>query len=141
MNNQELIQKVHQAVYQQIQARGYAAPVDVLLDLGVLTKEKVEDWRFGRVPFLERVCNMNLHKLTFLMKEYHSFARKSGYEPSVTVYKKWGKGRKFTLRFSKSGEPAIEKSYSTHYVDKNRVKKAGKPSEKPGQLKPETMEK
>jgi hypothetical protein len=38
MNNEELTKKVHSAMYQQCQERGFAAPVDVLMDLGVLQK-------------------------------------------------------------------------------------------------------
>ena len=45
----ELIGKVHSAVYHQCQQRGYAAPADVLVDIGVLPKQKYEDWRFGKV--------------------------------------------------------------------------------------------
>ena len=40
--------------------RGYAAPVDVLMDIGVLSKQDYENWRFGKVPYLERVCKINL---------------------------------------------------------------------------------
>ena len=37
-NDRELIGKVHSAMYQQCRKRGYAAPVDVLMDIGVLSK-------------------------------------------------------------------------------------------------------
>lgn len=49
----ELIGKVHSAVYHQCQQRGYAAPADVLVDIGVLPKQKYEDWRFGKVRYME----------------------------------------------------------------------------------------
>ena len=35
MNEKELIGKVHSTVYHQCQRRGYAAPVDVLMEVGV----------------------------------------------------------------------------------------------------------
>ncbi len=38
MNDKELIGKVHSAVNHQCQRRGYAAPVDVLMEIGVLPK-------------------------------------------------------------------------------------------------------
>lgn len=38
MNDGELIGKVHSSMYHQCQKRGYAAPVDVLMDIGVLPK-------------------------------------------------------------------------------------------------------
>lgn len=123
MNDKELIGKVHASVYRQCKSRGYAAPVDVLIDVGVLTKEKYEDWRFGRVPYLEMVCNINLRKLSFIMGQIRSYAAKNRYKPSYTYYKQWGVKKKqgarktVPLRFSKSGNPEIERAYATHYVD------------------------
>lgn len=127
MNEKELVGKVHSAVYHQCQKRGYAAPVDVLMDIGVLPKDKYEDWRFGRVPYLEQVCNINLHKLSFIMGQIRSYAKKSGYKPSFTYYKRWGVKKKngvrqtVPLRFSKSGAPEIERVYATHYVDEKQI--------------------
>ena len=45
MKDSELVGKVHSAVYHQCQRRGYAAPVDVLMEIGVLQKQKYEDFR------------------------------------------------------------------------------------------------
>lgn len=55
MTEKELIGKVHSAVYHQCQRRGYATPVDVLMEIGVLPKQKYEDWRFGRIELLQAV--------------------------------------------------------------------------------------
>lgn len=74
MTEKELIGKVHSAVYHQCQRRGYATPVDVLMEVGVLPKQKYEDWRFGRIDYLERVCTVNLRKLSFIML-LHLFLR------------------------------------------------------------------
>ena len=82
MNDKELIEKVHNAMYQQCQRRGYAAPVDVLMDIGVLPKKKYEDWRFGRVLFLESVCTVNLRKLSFIMSQMRAYAKKADLKPS-----------------------------------------------------------
>ena len=127
MNNADLIPKVHNAMYQQCQKWGYAAPVDVLMDIGVLPENKYEDWRYGRVPYLESVCTVNLSRLSFIMKQMRVYAEKAGLKPSFCYYKQWGtkknKGQRQTvqLRFSKSGNPEIEKSYATHYVDLERT--------------------
>lgn len=129
MNDKELIGAVHSAMYQQCQRWGYAAPVDVLMEIGVLPKEKYEDWRRGRIDYLERVCTVNLRKLSFIMREIRAYAQKSGLKPSVTVYKQWavkkksGQGHKpvIRLRFSKSGDPDIERWYSTHFVDAKKI--------------------
>ena len=45
--------KVADAMYRQCHSRGFAAPVDVFMDIGVLDKGRYDDWRMGRVPFLE----------------------------------------------------------------------------------------
>ena len=129
MKDGELIGKVHSAMYYQCQKRGYATPVDVLMDIGVLQKKKYEEWRFGRISFLEAVCSVNLRKLSFVMHQMRVYAQKSGMKPSFCYYKRWavkkknGQGHKpvIPLRFSKSGDPNVEKWYATHFVD---VKKA-----------------
>ena len=131
MNNQELTAKVHSAMYVQCRKRGYAAPVDVLMDLGVLPKQKYEDWRFGKVDYLERVCNVNLHKLSTIMHEMRVYAKKVGLKPSFCYYKRWGVKKKggqghkpvIPLRFSKSGAPEIERAYATHFVDSRQIAK------------------
>ena len=45
------------------------------------------------------------------------------FEPSLTVYNKYGKGSKQKLRFSKSGDFNIEKAYSTHFLNKYQIEK------------------
>jgi hypothetical protein len=35
--------------------QGFVSTVDVLIDMGRLARKDYEDWRMGRVPFLERV--------------------------------------------------------------------------------------
>ena len=130
MTESELIGKVHSAVYHQCQQRGYAAPVDVLIDVGVLPKQKYEDWRNGKVPYLEQACICNLKKLSFIMSQIRKYAMKSGLKPSYCYYKQWGtkkksgQGRKpvIPLRFSKSGKEDIERAYATHFVDVKQIK-------------------
>ncbi|NLY03000.1 MAG: IS1595 family transposase [Rhodopirellula sp.] len=45
-----------------IDTKGYVAPVDLLLQMKRITNEQYEDWRFARVPYLERVCSGSLGK-------------------------------------------------------------------------------
>ena len=127
VKDSELIGKVHSAVYHQCQKRGYAAPAEVLVDIGVPTEQKYEDWRFGKIPYLEQACTCNLWQLSFIMKQIRSYAKKAGLKASFCYYKWWGvkkkHGRKAVihLRFSKSGTPEIEKAYATYYVDPVRI--------------------
>ena len=129
MNNADLIKKVNASMYQQCQRRGYAAPVDVLMDIGILPKQKYEDWRFGKVDYLERVCTANLNKLSSVRHQMRVYAKKADLKPSFCYYKRWGvkkkggQGKKpvIPLRFSKSGDPEIEKWYATHFVDTKQI--------------------
>lgn len=94
-----------------------------------IAKKKYEDWRFGRVSYLESVCTVNLHKLSFIMHQMRVYAQKTGLKPSFTCYKQWGvknkseQGRRpvIPLRFSKSGNPEIERWYATHFLDLKRI--------------------
>ena len=90
MNDKELIGKIHSSVCRQCQRRGYVAPVDVLMDVGVLPKQIYEDLRFGRVVYLERGCAVNLRKLSFIMHQMRVCAQKTGLKPSFCSYKQWG---------------------------------------------------
>ena len=89
MNNGELVGKVCSSMYRQCRERGYATPVDVLMEIGVLPKKKYEDWRCGRIPYLESVCTVNLHKLSFVMHQMRVYAQKSGLKPSFCCYQRW----------------------------------------------------
>lgn len=87
------------------------------MKIGVLSTKDYEDWRFGRVPYLEKVCKTNLSKLSFIMKELRAYAMANHLKPSWTAYNQWGiKGKKIPLRFSKSSDSVIEEAYATHYV-------------------------
>ena len=129
ITEKELIGLVHHSMYQQWERRGYAAPVDTLRECGVLPKKAYEEWRFGKVPYLEKVCIVNLHKLSFIMHQMRVFAKKNQWTPSFCYYKQWGIKKKdgqghkpvIPLRFSKSGEAEIERWYATHFVDKKKI--------------------
>lgn len=76
MEKRELIGKIHSAVYHQCQQRGYTAPADVLVDIGVLPKQKYEECRFGKVQYLEQVCTCNLKSFLLLWARYELVRRK-----------------------------------------------------------------
>lgn len=118
MSNQELKNKVRSAADHILSKDNYISPIGLLLQLGILKKEDYEEWRKGNVPYLEKVCHVNLNKLSTIMAELRYIARDRNLKPSETAYKKWGKGVKRDLQFSKSGNPNIERAYQTHYVKK-----------------------
>ncbi len=92
------------------------APIDVFVEMKLLTPEAVEDWRRGRVPCLERVITCNLSAAGRILRILRMHVHDLRLQPSVTVYCRQRKGPKSRLRFSKSGEAPIEEAYSRHFV-------------------------
>jgi len=94
----------------------FVAPVEVFVGMGLLTRERLEDWRRGRVPYLERVINCNLPRLSRVLRILRFHAHDLNLKPSMTVYMRWGKGPKQRLRFTRTGDPNLEEAYSRHFV-------------------------
>ncbi|MEC5425457.1 hypothetical protein QGM71_18410 [Virgibacillus sp. C22-A2] len=116
MSKKKIEQRVRRHASELVQEKGYVSPVDLLVKMERLTPKQVEDWRFKRISYLERVAVGNLSKLNHSLKFLRDFAKEQNLKPSSTTYKSWGKGPKKILRFSKSGNPYMEEIYSTHYV-------------------------
>ena len=122
MNRQDLKKKVPQLATKIVAKQGYISAVDLFIGLGKLKYSDYENWRFKKVPYLEKVIEGNLNNLSFIMKLLRQFAVKLKLKPSKTVYNSWGKGPKIKLRFSKYGRPGVEDGYSTHYVTSKFIK-------------------
>ncbi len=123
MNNSDLEKKIKDVICDLSDKQGYISSVGILMKLNYLTRTDYEKWRFGKIEYLERVCQVNLGKLTTINQLIKQISRKMNFEPSVTVYNKFGKGPKTRLRFSKSGADSIEKAYSTHYINKYQIER------------------
>lgn len=116
MSKSDIEVKAVSAAYFALKKQGYVSAIDVFMGMGILSKEDHDSWRFGRVPYLEKVVQSNLSKISQVMKSFRIWSAEQELKPSETVYRKWGKGSKHDLRFSKTGNPKIEKAYRTHYV-------------------------
>jgi len=91
-------------------------PIDVLVGMHLLTAEKVQDWRRGRIPYLERVIDCNLTRLSRLLRILRFHVHDLNLVPSTTDYQRHGKGRKQRLRFTKTGDARLEVAYATHFI-------------------------
>ena len=114
-NRNALEQRVVKAAEAALAAKGYASPIDVLVGIGWLDASKLEQWRRGQVDYLERTVQTNLSRISEAMKLFRSWAAERGLSASETSYVARSPRRQ-TLRFSKSGDPAIEALYRTHWV-------------------------
>lgn len=114
-NLEKLEQRVVRAAEGALAERQYVSAIDVLVGVGWLAPTHVAAWRQGRVDYLERVVQANLSRVSTAMKLFRGWAVRSGLRPSETAYVARTRDRR-TLRFSKSGEPGIERNYRTHWV-------------------------
>jgi hypothetical protein len=116
LNRVELVASMNRVSTELLREKGFISFVDILIYMGKLTKEDHESWRMRRIPYLERVIKLNLSQLSYLLRAFGQSAVKGRLQPRKTAYVSWGKGPKQPLRFSKSGHPAIEAAYATHFV-------------------------
>lgn len=115
-NESKLETRVHRATEAALLRRQYVSAIDVFCGMGLLAPSQVDSWRKGRVDFLERVIQGNLKKISLSMAIFRRWATKKGLKPSETQYVRHSRAGNIALRFSKSGDPGIEKSYRTHFV-------------------------
>jgi hypothetical protein len=94
----------------------YVSAIDVLTGSALVAPVHVDAWRKGRVDFLEGVIQANPERISLAMEIFRQWPREKGLKPSETRYVRHGRGATIDLRFSKSGDPDIEKNYRTHYV-------------------------
>ena len=134
-NRAALADRVVRAAEESLAGQGYAAPIDVLVGIGWLSSSAVQRWRQGQIDFLEREVQANLSRVSEAMHCFQSWATKKGLHPSETRYVARAPTRP-ALRFSKSGQPSVERQYCTHWVspelsDKRRQKLAEKANRAP----------
>lgn len=88
----------------------------MLVRTDILAPKDLEDWRSGRVPYLERVVRGSLSHLSRLLRILGFHCYELNLVASQTAYVRWGKGPRTQLRFTKTGEPRLEEIYSRHFV-------------------------
>lgn len=108
--------RIVRAVAEILEQGNVVTPIAIFSKMGLLSPKMVEDWRFGHVPYLEKVLQCNLSKAGRILRILRLHAHALNLKPSQTIYKKLGRGRKLTLRFSKTGDPNLEEAYSRHFI-------------------------
>jgi hypothetical protein len=114
--NDPMFPRLERAVAAILEKGKVVTPVDVLVRMNLLAPDHLEAWRRGRVSYLERVINCNLSRLSRVLRILRFHAHDLNLVPSVTVYRRWTKGPKQRLRFTKSGDPKLEEAYARHFV-------------------------
>jgi hypothetical protein len=114
-NRRKLHHRIRQAAETALSEKKYVSAIDVLVGIGWLAPGNVDAWRQKRIDYLERVINANLSRISEAMHLFRSWATAKKLAPSETAYVARQPGRP-ALRFSKSGDPGIERQYRTHWI-------------------------
>jgi len=134
-NKVQLADRVAKAAEAALAAKSFVSATDILVGIGWLDPGAVERWRRGQMDCLEGAVQANLSRVSEAMRLFRVWATAKGLFSSPTEYVARTPQRQ-TLRFSRSGNAAIEASYRTHWVspelsEKRRERLAEKASRAP----------
>ncbi|GGI33461.1 hypothetical protein GCM10010987_74500 [Bradyrhizobium guangdongense] len=114
-NKVPLADRVAKAAEAALDARQFASAIDILVGIGWLDLEAVERWRRGQVECLEEVVRIDLPRISEALRLFRSWSVAQGLLATRTEYVARTPHRQM-LRFSRSGNPAVEEAYRTHWV-------------------------
>ena len=114
-NKAQLADRVARAAEAALAAKSFVSATDILVGIGWLDPGAVERWRRGQIDCLEGAVQANLSRVSEAMRLFRIWATAKGLFASPTEYVA-RTPRRQTLRFSRSGNAAIEASYRTHWV-------------------------
>ena len=115
MSRGSLNRRVTQAAEAVLAEQRYVSAADVLVGLGWLTASHIDRWRQGRIESLESVTPVEPNKILAALAAFQSWAQDRRLSPSETEYVARTRDRR-PLRFSVSGDAAVEREYRTHWV-------------------------
>ncbi len=86
--------------------------IDVFVSVGMLEKKKMEAWKAGHIPYLEKVLNGSLSKLNRVLRILRFHVHDLNLRPQKHIVR----NEKNILRYSKTGDPKLEDAYSLEYA-------------------------
>jgi hypothetical protein len=107
-NRKMLADRIVEAAEGTLAVQNYVSPIDVLLGIGWLDPGAVKRWRQGQIDCLEGSLQTSLPRISEAMELFRSWTGRRGLLPSETHYVARTPQRP-TLRFSRSGDPTIER--------------------------------
>lgn len=114
-HRKRLEQRVARAAEEALEERKFVRPIDVLTGLGWLHPVQLDPWRQRRVDDLEQLVQVGPEKIALAMELLRRWATARGLKPSEAEYLSRSRGRE-RLRFSASGDEAIERAFRTHWL-------------------------
>jgi hypothetical protein len=114
-NRRPLAERVTEAAEASLAAQNYASPFHMLLDLGWLDPNSARRWQQGQVACLEDVMQVNPARIAEAMVLLRSWAAAKGLPPTEAQYSARSPQRP-ALRFTRSGDPDLERQFRTHWL-------------------------
>jgi hypothetical protein len=109
-NRIALADRIAKAAEAALAAQGHASPIDVFVGIGWLGGGAPERWRRGQIDCIEAAVQTSLPRVLEALTLLQSWAMQRGLSPNQADYVARTPERQ-TLRFSRSGESAIEARY------------------------------
>jgi hypothetical protein len=94
----------------------YVSAIDVLCGMGLLASRSVDEWRKGRIDFLEREIQGHPNKISLAMELFQEWAQENGLRPIETAYIRSSRTGTVDLRFTASGDLDWERRFRTHFI-------------------------
>lgn len=133
MTPSKLEQRVTQAAEAALAQQRFVSAIDILLGLRWLAPSHVNLWQQGRIESLEDLIQTNPDKVVAAMAAFERWARDRGLNQSEIDYVARTRDRR-RLRFSASGDDAMERAYRTHWVSPDLSQRATERQSKPPEL-------
>jgi len=108
-------ERVVRAVEAILTRRGFVSPTEVFIEMGLLSAQAIEEWRAGRLPFLERAIQCNLSAANRILRLLRMHAHDLNLRPSATAYLRRTRGGRLRLRFTKTGDLKLEAAYAAAF--------------------------
>ena len=87
--------KIVKAVDNELKSQNFVAPIRLFISMGLLAAQDIDNWRKGRIPYLEKAVKCNLAKAGRILRILRFHAHDLKLKPSVTVYRRETSGERF----------------------------------------------
>src|SRR5437867_12511682 len=104
MAKYDLGERVAAAAERALNNQKNVSAIDVLMGMGLLQRWHLEQWRQGRVPYLEQGIQCHPQKLSDSLRLFRLWAESHGLKPGETEYTMQGHGgERRPLQFTDPG--------------------------------------
>src|SRR5258708_8901494 len=114
MAKENLGERVAAAAERALNYQKNVSAIDVLMGMGLLHRRHLEEWRQGRVPYLEQGIQCHPQKLSDSLRLFRLWAESHGLKAAETEYAMQGHGgERPPLHFTPPGAPDDERPHPT----------------------------